>query len=378
MPIKSHITDPNTGKIARVDATEGECRALVTATRPLKIFKNKIEFFTNPTFGVDMNRNVGFGANPEEIHNGLNNVYWTASAISGIWTFNAAAPGAGHGTQSIDCRSTVDTDTAQFVRPAGNISLDGYTSITGFIWLTTWDNRGTKHVQFYGWDATGNAQVGVIVNIDDYINIGTIGAWQKFTIPLADMGLTGLTLNAFRIMTVDILAGLAPDYYLDDMQIEEAGGAGDSSTPIEFKVEPAKEKWLHIHGFTIIMADNSYDSTGTGTETLPAIPYDQLLGVAALANGVVFQGIIDDEITFAVVLRQLSDLMQVPGTKIDASGAAVDGTDTWITIGVNFTHPTILKSEHLDRITATVSDDLSGLDLFRVAAYGGEEDRIGC
>ena len=79
--------------------------------------------------------------------------------------------------------------------------------------------------------------------------------------------------------------------------------------------------------------------------------------------------------TFAIALRQLSDLMQVPGTTFGGYGSNADGTKTWVTIVVKFDTPTILKSENLDHLSAFVSDDISGLDLFRVSVSCSEEDR---
>jgi len=369
LAVKNHITDPATKNSAQVDATTGEDQALVVATRPLKTFLNKIEFFTNSDYGINMNQNAAIAGTPEHVHDGIDNVYWTGSAIvGGKTTFNSADQNhTAGGSQSVKTDNPDVNDVYQFDR-GSNLDLSGYLSLTIWIYVDK-DWKAGDSIEIYGWDTGTASQVGNAVALEDYFTWGIFDVWQNISIPLFDMSLTG-TIDALRVKQIST-EGKAPKYYLDDIQFEERTETGNLIT---FTVEPAKNKWLHVHGFTVIIADNDYDSTGTGTETMPAIPYDSLLG-ETLEKGILFQVVTNKEVIFAILLRQLSDLMQIPGTTFGSYGSAVDGTDTWVTINVTFTQPTILKSEHLDHLNAIVAEDLSGLDILRIAATCSEEDR---
>jgi len=55
---------------------------LAVATVPYRTFDNKLAFFSNDTYGVEMNQNAGFSdGTPDEIHNGTDNA-GTATATT--------------------------------------------------------------------------------------------------------------------------------------------------------------------------------------------------------------------------------------------------------------------------------------------------------
>ena len=61
---------------------------LVTYTDDLKPPKTFFgSFLINPSFGADLNINVGFTGTPEKVHDGTDLSLWAASALSGIWDF---------------------------------------------------------------------------------------------------------------------------------------------------------------------------------------------------------------------------------------------------------------------------------------------------
>jgi len=68
--IKNYITDPKTGIKAEV-VNSDENNALVVATRPLKTFDNKLTYFSNPTYGIEMNQDGASGGTAIEIHDGI-------------------------------------------------------------------------------------------------------------------------------------------------------------------------------------------------------------------------------------------------------------------------------------------------------------------
>jgi hypothetical protein len=340
---------------------------LVVATRPLKDFSNQINFFVNSTYGSEMAQDASFGGNPDEIHDGIDNVYWTASAISGTWDFNSAAQNhTGGGANSIDATATVNGDEALFTR-AASIALSGYVSLTGWVYLTGW-GVGTKHVETRS--RLAGSDVGTTVNIDDYIDTDTIGSWQKFSIPKADMGVASESVDELVVKTVKS-SGLNPDYYLDDLQWEETG------TPLTYEIVPDDGTWLHIDKLMITYAD-AYTGIVTvagNTENAmsPNIPYNGWFGVSALSSGLVYQRWQNGEIVNAFPIKQHLDLMNFSEAQV--SGYGSDGTNSWCSVLIKFTAGVVLKPEKLDKLDIQISEDLSGLLSLKVSAGGKVEVR---
>jgi hypothetical protein len=361
MTIKSLITDPKTGIQASV-VDGGEENAVAVATRELKSYTNKIKFFTNFEYGYNMNIATEFSGALELIHNGTDNVYWTASSISGVWDFDSTDQ-AHTGTRSIDATRTYNDNTAQIAK-GSTITLSGV-AITGWIYLSSWDDRGTKGIHLYGWDTSTSTVVGNEVNLKNYIDIGSMGNWQKFVVSLSDMNLVGETIDAIRIKTVDIGTGVAPNYYLDDIQIEGVG------TPVEFKIEPNSNTWLHVNTYSILLVD-AYSPVLTDS-TMPYFSYDKLLGVATLINGILYRRVVNYKIPLAFPFRNLSEILMFPGARIESYGS--DGTNTFLKILVDLKEPIVLKSETKDKISFILSDDLSGLLKLVISANCKEEQR---
>jgi hypothetical protein len=362
MGIDSYITDPQNHKNAHVNAPEGECQGLVTYTHPLKNYENTIKFFTNSTYGINMNLGVILSLT-EVIY--AQNIEWTTSAISGTWVFNSPGVGAitpHGGSVCINAVATVDNNTAQFAR-GSSLTLTNYTVLTGWIAISDWDDRGTKGIQVYGWNTATDTIVGNLVDLRNYINIGTITTWQKFSIPLADMNLTGQTINALRVRTVDIGPGTPPDYFLDDIQWEGAGPGDVGAT--DFIVEPDLGTWLHVYSFNVSLANNIAGTLADGT--MPGLSYDTFLGLdLSSGTGIAYQRIINREIALSLIFKNLGDWFQLPKTTLET--AMSDGTNTFVSLIMETTEPLILKPENNDKLRLVISDNLSTLLWFRVSA----------
>jgi hypothetical protein len=376
MPAKVLISDPATGRKAAVSDGD-ELNALVVATRPLKTFDHLIRFFTNPDFGADLNVGVVIGdsAGAEDLlydENAGSPGEWDTSAIvgGGAWDF-ASVVQANTGTVSIDATATTNNDTMQLLRSVA-LDLSDFVAISGQIYITGWSPVG-KRVDITGWDSGTASAVGTTVDIGDYVDTTSLNVWQEFSIPLADMTLLGVTIDALRIMTIASGAGPAPNYYLDTLALSGAGGAGDSDSPETFTLEPDKDTWLYIHSLQFSLASD-YDSTLTDG-TIPNIPYDGLLGVSTLSRGLSYTRIQNGSTIFSISIRDFIDIMSLPQAKI--SGAGSDNINTWVSVTLDFTEPLTLKSEDLDRLSITVQDDLSGLLHFRVSAGCRVESRTG-
>ena len=171
----------------------------------------------------------------------------------------------------------------------------------------------------------------------------------KLNIPLSAMGLTGLTIDAFRVEQ-EAAEGKAPKYYLDDVQIEETG------TPIVFELKPKLGTWLLVKSFQIVCA-------AVGTAASPNIPYDTLLGTS-IASGIDYKRIQSGTTVSSATISKLVDFMGLSNATISGQGG--DATNNWVALNIQFNEEVVLKAE--DKMTLTINDDLSGLLYIRVGA----------
>ena len=89
-----------------------------------------------------------------------------------------------------------------------------------------------------------------------------------------------------------------------------------------------------------------------------------------LTNGVVFNRVQKGETLFSVTLRQLGDFLSVGSNILNHIS---DGTNTFITIRLEFPEPIVLGGGPDDFLSFTVSDNLSGLLQFTAVATGAVE-----
>lgn len=370
MSIKTYITNPDDGTLAEVKYNElCDCNAITVATIPRRTFNNVVKPFLNPTYGEEMAQSAGPSGSPTPVHNGGDDVLWTASVIATIDPdFDFESTDYAHtGTQSIDCTDAEVNDIFQLQDPSGSHSLSQFDSLTGWVYITGNWTPGSDGCGLYLWDTTTGLQSSPnTVNIDNYINAAILNTWQQFVIPVEDFGVSN-TFNAVRgiIIRED---GFWPDFYLDDIQFETTDGVGT----LKYTVKPDPGTWLYVHRFNIFMAD-AYDSTITNG-TMPGIPYDALLGVPALDSGIVYQRIQDDEIQASSSIKQFSDILTTSSNP-EINGYGYDGTNTWVSISILFTEEVVLKYELRDEMRLTISENLSGLLTFKVNAGCREEER---
>ena len=317
-------------------------------------------FFTNETYGSELNQDATVGGTPDIVHNGTDSVEWTGSSIVGTWDF-ASTTVAHSGTKSIDATATVNNDVAQFAK-GSNLTIANYVSLTGWIYITSFPTSGTKHINIYGWDTGTAAQVSATLNIDDYVDTTILGTWQKFSIPFADFAFTSTTLDAVRIRTVDIGGGQAPNYYLDDIEFEETGG------PIIFSVGPERGEIWRITHLTYTLVD-AYAGTVTNG-TMQSIPYDGFLAVPKLVTGSNIRRIQYGEARFTATFKNMIDYIVTPAPKTITSGS--DGINTWVRLEAEFPHPIIFDGTKGDKYEFVVNDDLSGLILYKGSVSYGE------
>lgn len=324
------------------------------------------EFLINNTYGDNMAQNGTPLGVPDPIHDGIDSVLWTASAISGTWTFNSTAQ-AFAGTRSVDATATIGGDVAEFDK-GSTVTAANYTSLTGYIYITSWPTAGTKEVLIYCWDTVGGVQVGSSVDIGNFVNTSTLNSWQQFTIPLSSLSGTA-NFDAVRVETIDVGPQGAPDYYLDNLQLEQAGGGG----VLEYSAGPEGDNIWKVDAIHISMADAFTGTVGDGT--LPNIPYSGFFNITTLSNGINIQSKELNVTKFNFNLKDFIDIMALPLEKIFDYGG--DGTNSWCSVTLKFSTPFLLYGETNDRLNVIISDDLSGLLHFKTSiSYGFKVEEI--
>lgn len=350
------ITDIQTKTRAKVTADN----ALKVATAPYNNYIPAARFFQNDVYGIDLNKNfsneAGGNAN-EDIHNGTDTAEWTGSAPVGTWDF-ASTNNPDTGSKNIEQLLAGVAYTAQFAR-GSDVTMSAHTGFTGRIYITTTGHL-LAELHFYAWDTGTGTIVGNTVNIYDYVNPLVLGVYQTFNIPLVDMGLTGATFDAVRF-TIAVKAGAIFD--IDNIVLNDPTGGAAIGTTV-FELTPALDTTLYIDGFIINVAD-AYDGK-VADGTLTNLPYDGFLGETVLASPLIYRVHDGDNITFIATFSQLMDFMQFGKPEILASGS--DGVNTWFTLYIGLTAPIELFDNIKQKITLTISSDLSGLLFFRFSA----------
>lgn len=245
--------------------------------------------------------------------------------------------------------------------------LSNYVAITGKVTLTTYDAADNSIIFSL---ALADVLQGNSVDMNNYIDTGLLGVQQNFVIPLSDLGVETETVDEFHIV-VSRIGSTKPTLDLDDIQFEKAGGSVTYTVVSPIGPQLPDGTRYHIDSIRLSLSDVLASTVTNGT--MRGLAFDQILGVAALTNGIVFQRTQDGIIEFSITLKQLSDFM--------ASGADIvnemsDGTNTFICIDVPFPKPIILeqgKGTSVNSLTFTISDDLSGLTSFVAVARGATE-----
>ena len=345
MPTHNFITD-GFGSKRKAEVTNKN--ALKVATINYDTWQLGNAFLANPLFGTNMAVNAATVTAEEFIHNGIDNVYWTASAISGSWNFNSTTR-AHTGTYGINATGTVNNDTAQLDK-GSLIDLSPYSTLTGWIYLSSWDDRGTKDVEIYAWD--GVNIIGTVVGIRDYIDVNDTGVWQKFTIPFIDLNIIGLSIQYLRITTISIGVGSAPNYHLDDISFV-------NSIPAEFQLNVDKNVEIFIDKLSLFVAGN-YNATLLNA-SVPNLSYNELLG-QIFSTGFILRVFQEKSLFFSRIISNIGDIIQYPG--VDVDNIFSNGTVSCLRININFIENLRIKLSRDDNLVISIVDDFSVFDKF--------------
>lgn len=343
------------GLQAQMHRSNGDI-GLKVFNEPLRAWLNDNRFFENEDNGIALNQDASAGGTPIPIHDGEDTSLWTGSNVTGSdVTFNSTVRPR-TGTQSVYVEGPNLGDTWQFAKGSSQ-DLSNVVSVT--MWINVdrrWAGSGAENVTFFGFDTGAGTIVGNTVNLDDYFSQNTNDVWQQLTIPLSDMGLTGQTIDSFRMQLATLL-NTSPEFFIDDFDLQESG------PPITYTLEPASQEALQVFGIDFTLVD-ALDTT-LASNSMFNLAYDQILGLSKLTTGITLSRIVDDEVVFSTTVRCLYDFMKISGK---LQNVICDGTNTAITIRIDFSEPIELRGENLDKITIQIADDLTGLLEFNAFA----------
>lgn len=356
MGLKAFLADGDgSGLIAHVHefstAKRKDHAGLLVLTRQFQDFSPEFHPFLNENFGSAMNQNVAFSGTPEIIHNGGTSVEWTGTAVAGTWDFAATGKttitGADNNDEASFAEETPTTiDMSGFTTLTGKVDLDIYNPTNNSITLQ-FDNAGVS--------------VGNSVNLNDFIDTGDFTE-QNFVIPKAELGLTTQLLDGMTI-TISRTGGAKPTIKFDDIQFEQTGEAAvfKATTPLGTR--------FHVSEIRIRITDDLDTTLANGT-TLNLNP-DNILGVSALSNGIVFARVDEGKTLFSVSIKSLDDFLATGSNLINDPGNA---SKAGITLLVEFPEPIVLQGgESENFLSFAINDDLSGLTRFTAAARGAIE-----
>lgn len=351
MAVPTQIIGGNNHNSAEVVTNDG-VNGLVVFTTPLRRETSRYAYATNSTLGIDMNVNASFGGTPVPVHDGTDAVQWTANILSGSKWVVDSTDVANTGTKSVKSNGGNVGNALEFDK-GSTIDLSSYTAVTMAVYVASgWDAASADSVEFGACVPGTVAPIGTPVKLEDYISETATGSWQNVVIPLSDLGLSTTTIQSFCVSIV-AKSGHGPVFYLDDIQVEETGGSK------EFAITARPLTKFHMTSYHITMSDN-----------ITAVTWNKFMGLTKLTNGVRITRTSSLSQGFDATVRDISELVSL-GANIETNVA--DATDSLVSFTVNLSSPILMDSKTRDTLTITVSDDLSGLNMFRFAVLGIEE-----
>ena len=346
MPARFRIEGGGGGPVAHVEEHERHDPGLVVYTHPLDHYEYAIQPLASADYGVNMAINpAAVTPTTTLIHNGLDNVAWTAAAVTGGGFDFTSTAQAFDGTKSIDATVSANNDIAGFTAPAPLNPTD-FTAVTFAIYITAFPTSGTKDVTLQL--LSGGAAVGNEVSIKPYVNTQALGTWLLANIPLSDFGLAGVTaFDELRIKTVDSGRGAPPDYYLDKIElVQTVTGSGVAS----YRFQPNFGENYSLLKLRI----NAYNTSKTAANPT------EFFGLPALSGG--FELILRNKsrVFLSLIARDVWDFLRAPNAEVRTNADGGTGATFVVDFEIPLEHMLIFGSEGTF-IEVRVKDDLSGL-----------------
>lgn len=350
--MSSRVLIGGNGRHTYADLVEGS-RGARTRPSGLSVYTTDYEVETYfQTYAIDEDgsifMNIDGTAYPtaeENIHNGTDTAYWTASATSGTWTFNSVTQ-AFDGSQSIDGTATTNGAIAQFDK-ASSVDPTQYILFQGALYISgTGTGGGTKAltVQFYN---SSNVAVGSAINLYDYITVDSQNTWQVFSIPLSVFGTLGNDIDRMDLQVINT-SGQPIDFYIDALKFVGSGGRVFTLSPIENQLTKIYELEMTYEGAHGATAATAFDLTTT-----------EFGWISGLTEGLEFSRQISGFDTRSITLNTNVDFAIIPGFKFEPVFA--DGTNGVMKAKFIYSKPLELNPLTGDKIIFVVKDDLSSI-----------------
>jgi len=350
---KTYVHGPQHAEPSEVYKDADGCVGQVVYSESRKVYTQRTLLFLSDEGSRDMNIDGSSSGTPDPIHNGIDNVYWTAAASVGTWDFNNNTQ-ANTGTYSIRAWNMNDNDKAT-ISKGSDLDFGNFEALTGYLYIS----RVTVATQqFNVWFEESSLSVGNSVDLLDYVTSSTTGSWQKFTIPKADFGIESESIDDF-VIGVGRSANPRPRFYLDDIQIEETSGT-------MFTAQPAQGKKVEYQRVELYLEDALDISVTNGTA--PGLSLTQLLGITPTV-GFSFQRFEGGVPQISLTFKTLSDLNSLTFRVVDVG---CDGTNTFLKMESILPEPATLKELDGDKVVITINDDFTGLLNFRALLIGKE------
>ena len=332
----------------------GGLPGLVAYTHSLETGTPLLEFFSDETGSINQNINASGAGTLLSVHDGGDSSLWTANAEVGTWDF-ASTTQANSGAQSIELGAR-NGDTASLSWPSpGDLLVGGYSSIRGFIFITSWPNSGNKDVtlQLH----LNGASVGVAVNLSAYIDTSLQDTWQLFEIPIVEFQAVSSSFDAVWVSMVDAGKGAAPSGFLDDIALVQAGTGGTAT----FKIQPPLDEVWVINRIK-----------WTAVAVSSAIKPSEFFGISGLTNGYQLAFKNKKGTLSSYTALNFFDIARFANTTIDIIAGTNSIFEVYFDIAGELQ---TLDGAREQSIELIVRDDLSGVTEF-VASMQGYRRRV--
>jgi len=337
--------------------TRDSVNGLLTYSDPYTKYEQYSTPALNPESGFEMAINASFSGTPDIVHVGTaDGTYWTGSNVTGSKAnFNSSAQFYA-GTVSVLINAPALNNVWQFDKGSTFTPAD-YLAVTMWVYVSSNWSVGDS-VNLYGYDSGSALQVGTPILLENYINEFEFGTWQQAVIPLADFAFGGGTFDTWRMSLVG-KNGASPIFYIDNFQVEEAGGLET------FSMVPRNGETFLVERVTLNFID-AYAGT-LADNSMTNLSYNKILNMTKLTSGIVLNRIQDGVTRFASGITCLADVIKGGGT---IGTAFSDGTNAMLTVDIDFSEPVRLDDKDDDSLNVIISDNLSGFISFTAIARG--------
>jgi hypothetical protein len=155
-------------------------------------------------------------------------------------------------------------------------------------------------------------------------------------------------------------SGQPPNYYIDVIQVEEAGS-------VVYSAEPDKGTRYEFDNIDLLFTATL--DTRLADATMPNLTYNKLLSLTRLTNGITLRFIQAGNVQFSGAFRDYSEILFAAFQPV---AMACDGTFTILKLNASLSELARMNASDIDKIEMVISDDLSSLLQFRANVRGRE------